>query len=522
MPSAVLDRNSPGPRVAILVEDEQLADPLRAACPAAGFAEDPEILAVTADPRATVERVRARFGSMPLGYAACSNRSAVEALAAGADEALVLTADESAVTAFLHRVRIRAERRAQREAMQRSLAHADKLAALGTVVAGVAHEINNPSAAVLLNVEMLHASLRPIGELVDEVARIAERGVGARRDEIERLGAIGARIGTAGEVEELVRDIGTAMRTITDVVRDLRVFARRAPEEEPELVDVHALVSSVLRIARGELASVAVVEQDFDPDLPPVFLPRSRLTQVLTNLLVNAAQAVREVERTAHRVRISTRHDDGGVSITITDTGPGIAFEDLERIFDPFYTTKPAGSGTGLGLSVSRELVRALGGELLVESVPGEGASFAVLLPRAAPGAREPASRRAPVVHVRRASVLLVDDDDRVLRACARVLRPRYDVLCASDGMEAMEMLESGSHADVLLCDMAMPEWGGRDLFEWLSAHRPELAGRTIFVTAGARTPEDEDFLRVTPRLVLYKPVTRAALLDAIEANLGA
>jgi signal transduction histidine kinase len=245
---------------------------------------------------------------------------------------------------------------------------------------------------VLLNVEMLHASLRPIGELVDEVARLAGRGMGARREEMERLGAIGARVGNAGEVEELLRDIGTAMRTITEVVRDLRVFARRAPEEEPELVDVHALVSSVLRIARGELASVAVVEQDFDPDLPPVYLPRSRLTQVLTNLLVNAAQAVREVERTAHRVRISTRHDEGGVSITITDTGPGIAFEDLERIFDPFYTTKPPGAGTGLGLSVSRELVRGLGGELLVESVPGEGASFAVLLPRAAPSVREPPS----------------------------------------------------------------------------------------------------------------------------------
>ena len=175
------------------------------------------------------------------------------------------------------------------------------------------------------------------------------------------------------------------------------VFLSARPHEEaqPELVDVGDLVDQVLRIVRREIEQTAVLERDIDRDLPPLLVPRTRLAQVLTNVLINAAHAVREVERSVHRVRISARADDEAVAIVVSDTGPGIAPDDVDRIFDPFYTTKRQDLGTGLGLSISYGIVAGMNGVLLAEN--GEdGAIFRIELPRimptAGPGAPAPAN----------------------------------------------------------------------------------------------------------------------------------
>lgn len=475
---------------------------------------------ITENPSDAVSSARRVHGAAPLGYAARDEIDALAALAAGADEALkVLPSDREGLMVLARRARLRGDARLRQERAQVNHAHAERLAALGTVVAGVAHEINNPSAAVMLSLEVLQLMLAPMATVIDELGRMAAAGRGATPAEIARMAVNAHSGGPPSEALEVLREIGVAMSTISDVVKDLRVFSRSADSEPAQLIDVHALLDQVLRIVGKELLLHATIERDYAVGLPPVLAPRSRLAQVFTNVLINAGQAVREIQRPVHRVRISTRTSDEAVVVSISDTGPGIPTDALERIFEPFYTTKPAGVGTGLGLSTSREIIRRLGGELLAESKPGEGATFVVFIPRAGPEAIRSARvvREVPALSAaRRAAVLVVDDDERVLRALARVLRERYDVLLAVDGTEAIDLLRSGSHADAIVCDVSMPEVDGRALYEWLLAERPDLAARTLFVTAGARSPEDDTFLRKSNRPVLDKPVSREALLRAL------
>ncbi|MDB4976418.1 MAG: sensor histidine kinase/response regulator, partial [Myxococcaceae bacterium] len=214
--------------------------------------------------------------------------------------------------------------------------------------------------------------------------------------------------------------------------------------------------------------------------------------------------------------------DEEAVAISISDSGPGIPPEAIERIFDPFFTTKRDGRGTGLGLSISRSILLRLGGELVVESVHGDGATFIAIIPLphrdllrdalARSSQRPPVTEHAP----QWLSILIVDDDERLLRIYPRVLRENYHVFVAMDGQEAMEMISSGLHVDVVLTDLSMPEVDGEQLFRWLTAEHPRLARRTIFV-AGPSGQGRHPFLTGLPNLVLDKPVSGSQLITAIQ-----
>lgn len=235
--------------------------------------------------------------------------------------------------------------------------------------------------------------------------------------------------------------------------------------------------------------------------------------------LRDSVAAIKEVDRPVHRVRISTRADDEAVAVYVSDTGPGIPAESLDHIFDPFFTTKREMMGTGLGLSISRSIMRRLGGDLLVESVHGTGAEFIILLPRPEPNLVEATRERARKVTPipRRLGVLVVDDDDRLLRAYSRALSRSHNVIVATDGREATELLMSGSEVDVVLTEVSLPELDGRELLEWLEQHRPELAPKTIFVTGQDEAAPYREFLEHVGNTVLVKPVSRAKLLEEIE-----
>ncbi len=196
----------------------------------------------------------------------------------------------------------------------------------------------------------------------------------------------------------------------------------------------------------------------------------------------------------------------------------------MERVFDPFYTTKRVGAGTGLGLAISRSILRRLGGDLIVESVHGVGATFIAIIPLPAREALREASRSTTGPHSprarRRASVLVVDDDARLLRLYRRILGEHYDVLVAADGQEAMDLLSSGSVVDAIITDMQMPEVDGRQLYAWLLEQKPELARRTAFVISSADAQQQE-MLHQTGRPGLEKPLRRDELLDAVERVLG-
>ena len=467
-----------------------------------------------------VRRVRDEHGSVPIGCAPPTEQDCLGALRAGADEALVVpNADPVAMHSFIDRTLLRASLRREHERLSASIGHSEKLTALGTLVAGVAHEINNPLTVVRLSVDQLQVAFEPFIDAIGSIGVLAELGRPLQPEELTRIvrgvGSIGRR-----HVRGYLADADEAVSTITSVVRDLRIFARAGDDEESSVVDIKGSLERVLRIIDREISERAILERDFDADLPPVFAPPTRLTQVFTNVLINAAHAIQEIERPVHRVRVTTRADDEIVAVTVSDTGPGIAPEDLERIFDPFYTTKRQDLGTGLGLSISRSLLRQVGGDLLVESVYGTGAQFLIYLPRATEAQRQAAGtpRRASIAPAgaTRLTVLVVDDDERMLRAYGRTLASSHDVVVAADADEAIQLLSSGTRPDVLVSEVFLPGMQGPELYGWIEAERPELAAHTLFVTA--RTTDDEVARRLRDRglLVLHKPIDRSTLMNQV------
>jgi signal transduction histidine kinase/CheY-like chemotaxis protein len=513
----------------ILVAEKASADEV-ARLAGARFGANTVIVDASDDtPARAVTRARAANGGAPLAYVARGDAEALEAIEAGADEALAMPRVDA------HHVNLLVDRAAQRAALRRaqenertSAVQSEKLAALGTVVAGVAHEINNPLAAVLLTTELLKNMLGPLFEAATEVTRLASQHRAIQAEEIARVASLvsgGARLVEGRQVLDELTGLG---ETIASVVRDLRIFARSDANESPQIVNVTDLIEQVLRIVGREITVRGHIERDYGSNLPAVVVPRSRIVQVLTNILVNAAHAIHEIPRPVHRVRITVRADAEAVAISISDTGPGIAPEALDRIFDPFYTTKREGAGTGLGLSISRSILRRLGGDLVVESVHGVGASFIALIPLPQREALREAFRhsspsaRMPLATARRISVLVVEDDDRLLRIYPRILRDRFDVLVATDGQEAIDLLSSGSEVDVVVTDVAMPEVDGKQFYGWLSEQRPELARRTIFVSAAAGDPRYAEFFARVQNPSLEKPVSREGLLGAIDDVLRA
>ncbi len=439
-----------------------------------------------------VSRVRQRVGGAPLGFVAVDEVAALEALSYGADEVLVWPAlDDRAVHGFFDRTKLRASLRRSQERSRASMVHAEKLSALGTLVAGVAHEINNPLMALQLSIE---ACKSPLGSQLNP---------------------------------QLLDEMFAASSAIASVVRDLRVFARADGErEEAQLLEANDAVEQALRLVGREISMVAHVERDYSRALPRVVVPHGRLIQVLVNVLINAVHAIADVTRDSHRVRVTTRADAEYVAISIADTGPGIASDALSHIFDPFFTTKRSGLGTGLGLSISRSIMRDLGGDLIVESVHGSGATFIALVPIPDHSAmrtaflkqRDVSSRPSALVSNRRHTVLVVDEDPRILKAYVRMLSSSCDVITANDGQDVIDLLSSGSAPDALVTELSLPELSGERLFEWLRRERPQLAARTIFVTADATRHRHAEFLAENGRDSLIKPVSASELWAALTA----
>jgi signal transduction histidine kinase/ActR/RegA family two-component response regulator len=468
---------------------------------------------------------RQRAGGSPIGFVVEDEVGALEALTAGADEVLIWPPrDDGAIQGFFDRVKLRATLRRGRERANAALAHAEKLTALGTLVAGVAHEINNPLTALQLGIEASANLLTPLTKVATELELWAARGWGASPEQIRTLHELTSSGASPQEGRQLLEEMLGAIASIANIVRDLRIFARSdGGREEAQLLDVSEVIDQALRLAGREINMLARIERDYARDLPRVLVPHGRLTQVLVNVIANAAQAIREIERPAHRVRIVTRSDGESIAVSISDTGPGIAPQILEHIFDPFFTTKRAGYGTGLGLSISRSIMYDLGGDLIVESVHGSGATFILLLPIPDYASvrraylRQHTATVTPSQPSPKRTVLVVDDDDRVLSAYARALGRSCEVLMASDGREAIELLSSGSQPDAVVCELALPEVDGKALLEWLERERPELARRTVFVSSETTQQQYEGFLNELANCVLTKPVSASALLTALN-----
>lgn len=376
------------------------------------------------------------------------------------------------------------EVRTQREAMRQS----ERLSALGSLLAGVAHELNNP-----LSIVVAHATL------LEDMAG-SDPALAARTQKIRSAADRCARI----------------VQTFLGLAR------RRPPQRKP--LRIAEVVDAAFDLVGYTLRSAGVtVTRDLPADLPAILADADQLVQVMINLLTNAHQALM-MRGHPRQLAISARATgDGGIVLAVADNGPGVPPEVRHRVFDPFFTTKPEGVGTGVGLSLCRGIVAAHGGTIMLEETPGGGATIRIVLPpghAAAEGAAEDPERPALVTR-RLRSALVVDDEAEVGAVLAEILRADgLLVETASDGAGAQAML-AGREVDLIVTDLRMPGVDGLALHRWLAEARPELAKRVVFVTGDRISTAIDIALRETGRPVLAKPFTPADVRRVVREVVG-
>ncbi|MCA9704643.1 MAG: response regulator [Myxococcales bacterium] len=361
--------------------------------------------------------------------------------------------------------------------MAERLRVADRMASVGTLAAGVAHELNNPLAYVLGNLELLRQQLR------------------ATRVEPTQLLV-------------LVEEAFDGARRMREITKDLRTFSQ-PHVEAVESVDPRRVLDSAIKMAGTEIRHRAELRREYG-EIPLVAAEASKLGQVFLNLVVNAVQALPVGEATRNEIVVRTQTDaEGFAVIEVCDTGPGIPMHLASRIFEPFVTTKPRNVGTGLGLSICHNIVTSLGGHISARPREPRGSIFRVRLPPSeVPVRSEPAVVEAPPAEVPSGAgqrVLIIDDDPLVASALRRLLANR-DVEVAQSGRRGIELLRSGEGYEVVLCDLMMPEVSGMDVYETVRQEDPALARRFIFMTGGAFTSRARAFLESVPNPTLEKP----------------
>jgi CheY-like chemotaxis protein len=370
------------------------------------------------------------------------------------------------------------------------LAVRDKLAALGQLAAGVAHEINNPAMYVLTNLEFVRSAL-------------VERDPTGKDD-------------SAGDLIGAIDDAIDGVRRIRRTVADLGVLSRGA-ESVLESVDINHLVRAAANMAVSDLRARARLELHLG-EVPRFAGNSSRLTQVVLNLLLNAAQACGEGNPDKHLVRVTTRVDGSNVVLEVRDDGCGIPPEHRPHLFEPFFTTRPAGQGTGLGLAVTRGIVRKYGGTITFSTEVGVGTTWRITLPLKEVVPRDD-EEESPVSRTSRRDtrVLVIDDEPLVLRALDRVLSDKSQLQLAESGEQALDLLsDTSAEFDVIVCDLLLPGMTGADVYHHVQEQRPDLAARMVFLTGGPVSAQLREFVQAQAHRVLHKPVGYLQLRTAI------
>jgi signal transduction histidine kinase len=407
--------------------------------------------------------------------------------------------------------------------LQARLAQADRLTSLGTLAAGVAHEINNPLAYVLLN----------LGYVSDELPKLLAKkdGTPSGLQDAPSIPGCGPR--PVETWDDRVRELWLALdharngaERIRDIVRSLKTFSR--PENETLApLDVAQVLDATLAMVANEIRHRARLVKDY-AQTSEVIANEARLGQVFLNLLLNAVQALPEGQPETNEIRVVLRAPASNrVIVEIHDNGVGIAPQVRGRIFEPFFTTKPIGIGTGLGLSICHGILTSLGGTLSVESEVGRGSVFRVDLPAARRTIGVTASARAsevaptPSPSTSRGRILIVDDEPIVCFSLQRLLSSEGEVIAMTSAREALAYIESGNRFDVILCDMLMPQMDAPALFDEIQKIAPEQAERMVFVTGGAFTIRARDFLERVPNARLSKPFDVDVLFGLVRSRLA-
>ncbi|MEY4509519.1 MAG: hypothetical protein RLZZ450_1641 [Pseudomonadota bacterium] len=369
----------------------------------------------------------------------------------------------------------------------------ERIRALGLLVAGVAHEINNPLTYVLGNLELAASRQK---------ALLASPG--------------NATLGT--KLFENIESARDGAERIAFIVRLLSTFVRGSGDET-QAVDVLRAIDAAARLAMQHIRTRARLRLDLGV-LPPVRANEARLAQVFLNLLINAAQATPEGAPDKHEIRVKASQEGSKVVIVVSDTGCGIAHELTSRIFEPFYTTKPADQGTGLGLSISRDVIVAFGGTISVDSELGQGASFRIELPVASAAVADDtvvthkSQPPAPCLELR---ILVLDDEPLIGDFLAGALDGHL-VEVTTEGVEALKRVADASF-DLVLCDLRMPRMSGIEFYGELCRRRPDLASCFVLMTGAAIDEELRMFLASNAVPVLRKPFDMSELNQCVTRS---
>jgi PAS domain S-box-containing protein len=371
-----------------------------------------------------------------------------------------------------------------RRTLAKKLVETDRLTALGTLAAGVAHEINNPLTYAQLSLQRVERTLAAAG-LSEELRRT---------------------------VQAQLADAHHGIGRVATITSSLRMFAR-ADEAPPGPIDVRAVVLRAIEMVDNDLRHRARFERRI-AEVPHAIANASRLEQVIVNLLLNALQAL-PIDAADPRIELAIGSTDELVSIRVTDNGHGISEAVRARVFDPFFTTKPVGEGLGLGLSVCKSIVDSFGGTIGIESTPGAGTTVTVELRAHAAAATSDAP--PAVTPVTRRRILVVDDDLLVRKVLGRLVEEHHDVVLAENGNAALTAV--GEQAfDAILCDVMMPGIDGREVHRRIAATQPGLERRIVFITGGTFGPELDQFLATVGNRCLTKPFQIDDVLAALEA----
>jgi signal transduction histidine kinase/CheY-like chemotaxis protein len=388
----------------------------------------------------------------------------------------------------------------ERESLVDQLHAADKMRSLGQLTAGVAHEINNPLAALLPNLQLLRDYHEKIIGSLDE-ASLKQM---TRDPELSFV---------LNEIPELLSDTVAAGKQIKTVVGEMLRYAHPG-SERGERTKLPELLDDALSLLSRKVRFNTRIEREYEPT-PELVLDRGLISQAILNIAINASQAIADSSGEDRWIRIRTYQRDDGVAIEVSNSGPAIPKEIAKDIFAPFFTTKDPGAGVGLGLSIAYETVRRHGGVL--EVLDGLPTTFRIWLPndtgKALSSARPPMAAPEQAAPAR---VLVVDDEHLVRKGLRRVLERHFEVALTGSAREALILLSSGDY-DVVLCDLLMPELSGMQLYEMVQAQNPSVAERFVFLTGGTTAAEARDFLRSVKNARAYKPIESTELIALVD-----
>ncbi|MET0791909.1 MAG: ATP-binding protein, partial [Polyangiaceae bacterium] len=441
------------------------------------------------DSAAALAIVKSRGIELPfiIVSSAIPEATAIDAMRSGAHDFL-LKSQMARLGVVIERELRESAMRIERTRMEQQLLLSDRLVSIGSLAAGVAHEINNPLSYVIGNIEF--ALQRLAATRADPLAPV----------DMESL-------------EHALNEAREGSERIRHTTRDLRVFACN-DDSPPAPMDIQRVMNSSINMAWNEIRHRARLIRDFE-HVPSVLGNEARVGQVFLNLLVNAAQALPEGDMEGQEIRVKIANDRDRVVVSIADTGAGIPPDVLARLFEPFFTTKPKGVGTGLGLAICRSIIADLGGEITVDSTLRLGTEFKVWLPTTDAVERRSLRPGPNKPDLKRLRIMIIDDEPH-LRTLVRRMLSEHEVTGFRDARDALSALSAGTAFDVIFCDVMMPAMSGADFHAELTRRAPAAVKRVVFLTGGAFGASARQFLDVIENILVTKPFEVATLRSAI------